>query len=443
MNTHIKQATGAGYESFWNCRKRYRVVKGGRASKKSRTTALYYIYNLMRYFHFNNVKPCLLVVRRYFNTHKNSTRAELIWAINRLGVSHLWHIPKSELTLTYKPSGQVILFRGMDEPDSITSISVPVGFLCWCWIEEAYQLHNEDDFNKLDMSFRGAVPEPLFKQVTMSFNPWSDLTWLKPRFFDNPDNNTFSTTTDYRINEFLDAADRAIFEDMRVNNPRRYQIEGLGDFGTSEGLIYIGYAENPEKNHKELENEKLLFISCGLDYGSGTPDSKLGKTVISAIAITNNFEKAFCIEESYFNDFFLPERITKWAIDFLIDLKEKYKTDVILHAEWASSDAINNAIKLELINRGIEGITFEPAYKSTILDRIDLIQILLSDKRFLFTSKVPRTKKGFQNALWDTQKAKIKGIPVRLDTGQTDIDILDAVEYAVIKYAKYLLAAKR
>ena len=261
MNIHIKQATGSGYDEFWNCRKRYRVVKGGRASKKSCTAALFYIYNLMKFYHVYNVKPCLLVVRRYFNTHKNSTRSQLIWAINRLGVNHLWQIPKGEHTLTYKPSGQVILFRGMDDPDSITSITVDNGFLCWVWVEEAYQLHNENDFDKLDMSIRGEVPDPLYKQLTLTFNPWSDTTWIKPRFFDKPDPDTFTDTTDYRINEFLGDDDRAVFEKMRLNNPRRYTIEGLGEWGISEGLIYMSYVENPEKNHAELpENEKLAVI---------------------------------------------------------------------------------------------------------------------------------------------------------------------------------------
>jgi len=93
-----------------------------------------------------------------------------------------------------------------------------------------------------------------------------------------------------------------------------------------------------------------------------------------------------------------------------------------------------------LINRGIEGIVIENAYKSTILDRIDLCQILLGENRLLFTSKVPGIKNGFATALWDTEKAKLKGVPIRLDTGQTDIDILDAVEYSLSKYSKYLLA---
>ena len=44
----IPALVGGGYGEFWNCRKRYRAVKGGKASKKSCTAALWYIYHLMR-----------------------------------------------------------------------------------------------------------------------------------------------------------------------------------------------------------------------------------------------------------------------------------------------------------------------------------------------------------------------------------------------------------
>jgi phage terminase large subunit len=104
------------------------------------------------------------------------------------------------------------------------------------------------------MSFRGEIPAPLFKQITMTFNPWSDATWIKARFFDKPGGDTFIDTTDYRINEFLGTDDQAVFEKMRLNNPRRYKIEGLGEWGVSEGLIYIGYAENPEKKPYGIDN---------------------------------------------------------------------------------------------------------------------------------------------------------------------------------------------
>jgi hypothetical protein len=53
--------------------------------------------------------------------------------------------------------------------------------------------------------------------------------------------------------------------------------------------------------HSDCRRFSLVpFISVGLDYGSGSPDSKLGKTVLAAVGITQSFRKAYCIAESYF-----------------------------------------------------------------------------------------------------------------------------------------------
>ena len=132
---NIAQIVGKGYKDYWNCREPYRVCKGSRASKKSKTTALWYIYHLMKYPLSN-----LLVVRAIDKTNKDSTYSDLQWAINMLGVNHLWKCTKSPLEITYMPTGQKILFRGLNNPMSITSISVPVGVLCWCWLNESGQL---------------------------------------------------------------------------------------------------------------------------------------------------------------------------------------------------------------------------------------------------------------------------------------------------------------
>ena len=259
---------GGGYGKFWRSTQRYRVCKGGRGSKKSCTTALWFIYNMMKMPEANS-----LVVRRYFNTHKDSTFAQLKWAINKWGVRDKWKVSNTPMELTYLPTGQKILFRGFDDPQSITSITVEKGVLCWVWIEEAFQITDEQDFNKLDMSIRGAVPDGYFKQITMTFNPWSDKTWIKRRFFDVTDDpEIFTQTTNYLCNEFLDEADRAIFNDMRVRNPRRYSIEGMGEWGISEGLIYTNWeVEDFDINKVMYETNKKGDYAYrklhGLDFG--------------------------------------------------------------------------------------------------------------------------------------------------------------------------------
>lgn len=258
-NVYLPDLVGKGYGSFWRFKGRYRVVKGSRRSKKSKTMALWTIYSIMKYPLSN-----MLVVRKVFRTLKDSCFTELRWAIKRLKVEHLWLIKESPLEMTYKPTGQKIYFRGMDDPLKITSIAVEVGVLCWMWVEEAYEITKEDDFDTLVESMLGDCPEGLWKQVTLTFNPWSDRTWIKKRFFDVEDPNILATTTNYTCNEWLAEDDRKEFERMKANNPRRYRVAGLGDWGVVDGLVYERWEER-QFTLKELPAD--VQSAFGLDFG--------------------------------------------------------------------------------------------------------------------------------------------------------------------------------
>ena len=267
---YLPDIVGRGYKTFWNFRGRYRVVKGSRASKKSKTTALWYIYNLMKYPEAN-----LLVVRKTFRTLKDSCFTDLKWAVHRWGVDHLWNFTLSPLEATYIPTGQKIYFRGLDDPLKVTSIAVDNGCLCWMWLEEAYEIMSESDFDMLDESIRGSTPEGLFKQITITLNPWNEHHWIKKRFFDSCDPDILALTTNYLCNEWLDKSDLAVFERMKVNNPRRYQVAGLGNWGIVEGLIYENWKEEAytlitrkeaQEGRKGVIRDNLKTV-CGLDFG--------------------------------------------------------------------------------------------------------------------------------------------------------------------------------
>lgn len=285
---YLPDLIGGGYGGFWRCRRRYRVVKGGKASKKSSTTALWYIYHLMKYPDAN-----LLVVRNVHRTHVDSTYAQLRWAIRRLRVEHLWKAAREPLELTYLPTGQRILFRGMDNVEKLASTTVERGYLCWVWIEEAYEIAAEADFDKLDLSVpRGELPPPLFKQTTLTFNPWDENHWLKGRFFDRTDPDVYAVTTDYRCNEFLDATDRALYERMRESNPRRYAVAGLGEWGHSEGLVFENWSVE-EFSLRDLRREGIKHI-FGLDYGY-TNDP----TAFIAAAVEEEKKRIYLYDEHY------------------------------------------------------------------------------------------------------------------------------------------------
>ncbi|WP_083315482.1 PBSX family phage terminase large subunit [Peptoniphilus sp. HMSC075B08] len=258
---YLPEVIGKGYGTYWNYKGRYRVVKGSRASKKSTTTALNMIYRIMTYPDSNG-----LVIRKVFRTVKDSCFSQLKWAIHRLKVDKYWKATNSPLELTYLPTGQKILFRGLDDPLKVTSVAVDKGSLCFLWIEEAYEIMSEDDFNMLDESIRGQVPDGLFKQITLTLNPWNDRHWIKRRFFDREDKDILAITTNYKCNEWLDQADLKVFDEMKIHNPKRYRVAGLGEWGVVDGLVY----ENIEEKRFDISSlvgQEGIESVFGLDFG--------------------------------------------------------------------------------------------------------------------------------------------------------------------------------
>ena len=288
----LPKTVGKGYGQFWKSKARYRVCKGSRASKKSKTTALWIIASMMAYPGSNT-----LVVRKVFRTLKDSCYTDLKWAVHRLKVDAWWDFKESPLEATYNAPGgrqQKIYFRGLDDPLKIASIAVEDGSLCWMWIEEAYEIMKEADFDMLDESIRGEVGGGLFKQITITFNPWNEHHWLKARFFDVPDDQTLAITTDYRCNEWLDESDRRLFEEMKVRNPRRYQVAGCGEWGIVEGLIYENWREESFTIEQIQSQYPDLQAAFGLDYGYTNDPTALFAGYVSLSA-----RKIFVHDELY------------------------------------------------------------------------------------------------------------------------------------------------
>ncbi|MGZ9516639.1 PBSX family phage terminase large subunit [Staphylococcus epidermidis] len=348
----IAQTIGGGYNEFWYNKDFYRVVKGSRGSKKSKTTALNFIYRLMMYDWAN-----LLVVRRFSNTNKQSTYTDLRWATNRLGVKHLFKFNDSLPEITYKPTGQKILFRGLDDPLKITSITVENGILCWAWFEESYQIETFDKFSTVVESIRGSVDDPeFFKQITITFNPWSERHWLKPTFFDEDTklNNTFSYTTTYRVNEWLDDVDIARYEDLYRTNPRRARIVCDGDWGVAEGLVFENFEVKEFDWVKKLKDKQV--VAHGSDFGF-TQDPT---TLVSTIVDTQN--KELWIYDEYYQRGMLTDEIYQMYID-----KGLKNAEII-------ADSAEKRLITEIKRKGISNIKPSVKGQGSIMQGVQFIQ---------------------------------------------------------------------
>lgn len=405
LSLSLEALVGKSYNRFWHFKGRYRIVKGSRASKKSKTTALWYITNMMKYPGAN-----LLVVRKTFRTLKDSCFTELKWAINQLKVNAYWKITESPLEITYVPTGQKIYFRGLDDPLKVTSITVNIGSLCWMWLEEAYEIFNEDDFNILDESIRGRVDEGLFKQITLTFNPWNEHHWIKKRFFDTSnDPDILALTTNYMCNKWLDDADKKVFETMKQNNPRRYRVAGLGEWGIVEGLVYENWKEEAFEID-EVKAIKEIKSAFGLDFGYTNDPSALWCGMVDV-----KDKKIYVFDEMY------KQGLSNELIYFNID-KMGYRKERII-ADSAEPKSIDRLREL-----GLTGIRKSRKGKDSVNNGIDYIQdfeIIIHPRCVNFLTEI-------SNYTWDKDKF---GKKINKPIGDFN-HLMDAMRYGVEDFSK-------
>ena len=399
----LQKVVGRGYKEFWNSKKRYVVVKGSRASKKSTTTALWHIVKLIEYPLAN-----VLVVRKTERTLRDSCYSDLKWAIQRLGLDSYFSCTVSPLEITYKPTGQKILFRGMDDPLKLTSISVPQGYICFCWIEEAYEINKESDFDMLDESIRGELPSGLFKRLTITFNPWSERHWLKKRFFDKEDDSVLALTTNYLCNEWLDESDKALFERMKANNPRRYQVAGLGNWGIVDGLIFENWKEEQFNIDDIKTNCESIF---GLDFGYTNDPTALFCGLLDKVN-----KKIYVFDEIY------EKGLSNAAIYQRIN--DKGFSKELITADCAEPKSID-----ELRGLGLRRITAAKKGKDSIMNGIQFIQdyeIIIHPKCVNFLTEI-------SNYTWDKDKF---GNAINKPVDDFN-HLMDAMRYAIERHISF------
>lgn len=348
----LPKMVGGGYGKFWRSKNFYRVVKGSRGSKKSKTTALNFITRLLKYPWAN-----LLVVRRYSNTNKQSTYTDFKWACNQLKVAHLFKFNESLPEITLKKTGQKILFRGLDDELKITSITVDVGSLCWAWFEEAYQIETEDKFSTVVESIRGSLDVPdFFKQITVTFNPWNERHWLKRVFFDKDTQraDTLSLTTTYKCNEWLDEVDRQRYEDLYITNPKRARIVCDGEWGVAEGLVFENTIVEDFDVQKTIQ--RVRETTAGMDFGF-TQDP----TTLICVAVDFENKRLYLYNEHY-QKAMLTDDIVKM-------LKDKE-----MQHSYISADSAENRLIAEIRSKGINRIVPSLKGKGSIMQGIQFMQ---------------------------------------------------------------------
>ena len=217
------------YRPYIDNTKRFLIFYGGASSGKSYFVAQRYIYKLM-------VKDLcnLLVVREVANTNRDSTFALLKQVINQWGLEKIFKISEGDMRITCLSNGNSVIFKGLDDPEKLKSVTFERGVLSDIWVEEASEI-DEAALNQLNVRLRGKYVK---KQIVLTFNPIDVNHWLKKRFFDSERPNTDILHTTYKDNKFLSEDDKAELEAYKETDPYYYDVYCRGLWGVYGDSVF-------------------------------------------------------------------------------------------------------------------------------------------------------------------------------------------------------------
>lgn len=236
-------------------------LMGGRGSTKSSFIAIEIILGMMKTPDANAI-----VYRKVGNTLRESVFEQLLWAVDVLGVNAYWRQRISPMELQYKPTGQRILFRGLDDASKSKSIKLRKGYFAYLWFEEAAEMHGMEDIRTVKASINRGTPQEGKSTTFYSYNPpISARNWVnKEALKEVPGRRKHKSCYLDVPAEWLGAEFIAEAEALKESNERAYRHMYLGEVTGTGGNVFenVTLKEITEEDIRQRSN-----LYSGIDWG--------------------------------------------------------------------------------------------------------------------------------------------------------------------------------
>ena len=218
---------------------RYTICTGGRGSGKSFSVNMILLLLMMEETHK------VLFLRQTLTSAYISIIPEFQEKIDLLGLSELFEITKNEIT--YTPNGSMIMFRGIQTGSKSNTANLKsLQGITDLVIDEAEEVVNESEFDKIDLSVR---QKGVTNRVILIMNPSTKEHWVYKRFFENESVNPGWTGIQGNVNyihtTYLDNiknVDESFIMQinaMKDRNPSKYNHIVMGGWlDRAEGVIF-------------------------------------------------------------------------------------------------------------------------------------------------------------------------------------------------------------
>jgi len=243
-----------------------------------------------------------LVVRKTGRSLRFSVFQLLTDIIHANDLESIFVINKTEMSISCS-NGSRLIMSGLDNVEKLKSITG----INRLWIEEANEI-SEQDFNQLDLRLRGK--NNLGYQMTFTFNPVSELHWLKRVFFDIGMIDAFILKTTYIDNHHLDERYKDTLERLKEQDYLYYRIYALGEWGSLGNLIF----SNWEKQDMDASTFDNIFN--GLDFGFADDP-----TAFVRLHYDKKHKAIYILDEMYEKGMFIDELAN--------ELKQKVKNEMV------------------------------------------------------------------------------------------------------------------
>lgn len=280
----------AFYDVFWDVldgKHTYYDLYGGRGSTKSSFVGTMIPFQMMQDAE-NGDFTNAVIFRKVGTTLRESVYEQIAWGIDALGTNDLWNSSLSPMQYTYKPTGQKIIFRGLDKAKKTKSIKIKRGYFKYLWFEELDEFAGIEEIRTVQQSvLRGGSQFIVYK----TFNPpisrsnWANVYVSEPRVDSYRHKSDYrSVPTEWLGQQFIDDA-----EHLKKTNPRAYEHEYLG-LPVGLGTNIFDLLEIRTITDEEIQ--KYQSIYQGQDWG-WYPDPK----AFIRLAYVPNKEKVVLLDE--------------------------------------------------------------------------------------------------------------------------------------------------
>ena len=242
--------TEGRYTHYW--------LGGGRGSTKSTFVSVMIVLGMMQTKDTNAV-----VIRKVGLYLKDSVYEQIVWAIEKLCVSHLWQMKLSPLEMIYLPTGQKILFRGADKPKKLKSTKVSKGYIRYIWFEEVDEFAGMEEIRVINQSLmRGGEKFEVF----YSYNPPpSQRNWVNNEVLEHREDRIAHHSTYESVPRgWLGEQFIAEAEHLRDTKPMKYNHEYLGQVTGTGAEVFTNLTI---RSITEDEIKAFDRIYMGVDWG--------------------------------------------------------------------------------------------------------------------------------------------------------------------------------